>query len=303
LINDGTGKFTRKRTAFDMIGMVTDAQWTDLNNDQQPDIILVGEWMPIKVYLNMSTGFEDATDMYFPDSPSGLWSSLIIDDFNNDGKVDLLAGNIGENTPFKFSDKEPGTLVYADFDGNGSIDPFFNFYIQGKSYPYVSRDELNDQIYSMRKKFLSYAQYASAGMNDIFSKEDLAKAITLTANQQKTGLFFQQDGKFSMQNNLPIQAQFAPNKIMVKEDFDGDGTNEVLLLGNQTLNRLKMGAIQANRGNIFKFNIDASPTFMHLTKSGLNIEGDVKSALTLMVDGKRILLVGASDQALQAYSY
>lgn len=303
LINDGTGKFTRKRTAFDMIGMVTDAQWTDLNNDQQPDIILVGEWMPIKVYLNMSTGFEDATDMYFPDSPSGLWSSLIIDDFNNDGKVDLLAGNIGENTPFKFSDKEPGTLVYADFDGNGSIDPFFNFYIQGKSYPYVSRDELNDQIYSMRKKFLSYAQYASAGMNDIFSKEDLGKAITLTANQQKTGLFFQQDGKFSMQKNLPIQAQFAPNKIMVKEDFDGDGTNEVLLLGNQTLNRLKMGAIQANRGNIFKFNIDASPTFMHLTKSGLNIEGDVKSALTLMVDGKRILLVGASDQALQAYSY
>jgi hypothetical protein len=251
----------------------------------------------------MSTGFEDATDMYFPDSPSGLWSSLIIDDFNNDGKVDLLAGNIGENTPFKFSDKEPGTLVYADFDGNGSIDPFFNFYIQGKSYPYVSRDELNDQIYSMRKKFLNYAQYASAGMNDIFSKEDLGKAITLTANQQKTGLFFQQDGKFSMQKNLPIQAQFAPNKIMVKEDFDGDGTNEVLLLGNQTLNRLKMGAIQANRGNIFKFNIDASPTFMHLTKSGLNIEGDVKSALTLMVDGKRILLVGASDQALQAYTY
>ncbi|MFN5325595.1 MAG: VCBS repeat-containing protein [Bacteroidota bacterium] len=303
LINDGTGKFTRKRTAFDMIGMVTDAQWTDLNNDQQPDIILVGEWMPIKVYLNMSTGFEDATDMYFPDSPAGLWSSLIIDDFNNDGKVDLLAGNIGENTPFKFSDKEPGTLVYADFDGNGSIDPFFNFYIQGKSYPYVSRDELNDQIYSMRKKFLNYAQYASAGMNDIFSKEDLGKAITLTANQQKTGLFFQQDGKFSLQKNLPIQAQFAPNKIMVKEDFDGDGTNEVLLLGNQTLNRLKMGAIQANRGNIFKFNIDASPTFMHLTKSGLNIEGDVKSALTLMVDGKRILLVGASDQALQAYSY
>lgn len=119
----------------------------------KPDLILVGEWMPIMVYLNMGTGFEDATDVYFPNAPSGLWSSLLLNDFNHDGKMDLLAGNIGENTPFKFSAKEPGTLFYADFDGNGSIDPFFNFYIQGISYPYVSRDELNEQIYAMRKNF------------------------------------------------------------------------------------------------------------------------------------------------------
>ncbi|MFN4976799.1 MAG: VCBS repeat-containing protein [Bacteroidota bacterium] len=303
LVNDGKGKFTRQRTSFDMIGMVTDAQWTDLNNDQKPDLILVGEWMPIMVYLNMGTGFEDATDVYFPNAPSGLWSSLLLNDFNHDGKMDLLAGNIGENTPFKFSAKEPGTLFYADFDGNGSIDPFFNFYIQGISYPYVSRDELNEQIYAMRKKFLSYAQYASATMNDIFSKEDLGKAIVLSANHQQTALFFQQDGKFSMQKNIPLQAQFAPNKIMVKEDIDDDGNPEILLLGNQTSNRLKMGAIQANRGHAFKINKDGFPAYIHQTKSGLNIEGDVKSALTLKVDGKRILLVGASDQPLQAYAY
>ena len=303
LINDGKGTFTRQRTAFDMIGMVTDAQWRDLNNDQLPDIILVGEWMPIKVYLNLKTGFEDATDTYIPNSPTGLWSSVIINDFNSDGKIDFLAGNIGENTPFTFSDKEPGTLVYADFDGNGSIDPFFNFFIQGKSYPYVSRDELNDQIYAMRKKFLSYAQYAGATMNEIFSKEDLGKAITLQATKQQTTLFSQKNGTFTEQHDLPIQAQFAPNKIMLKEDFDHDGKEEVLLLGNQTLNRLKMGAIQANRGNLFKFNLEGSPEYIPLTKSGLNIEGDVKSALTLIVDGKKILLVGSSDQPLQAYTY
>jgi hypothetical protein len=303
LINDGKGVFTRQRTAFDMIGMVSDAQWTDLNNDRLPDMILVGEWMPIKVYVNIKTGFEDATDTYIPNSPTGLWSSVMLSDFNDDGKTDLLAGNIGENTPFKFSAKEPGTLVYADFDGNGSIDPFFNFYVQGKSYPYVSRDELNDQIYAMRKKFLSYSQYAGATMNDIFSKEDLGKAITLDASTQLTTLFSQKNGKFSTQHQLPIQAQFAPNKIMLKEDFDHDGKEEVLLLGNQTMNRLKMGAIQANRGNLFKFNTEGSLEYIPLTKSGLNIEGDVKSALTLVVDGKKILLVGSSDQPLQAYSY
>ena len=171
LINDGSGKFSRKKTAFDLIGMVTDAQWMDMNSDKRPDIVLVGEWMPIKVYLNLPDGFEDASETYLPNALAGFWSSLTISDFNHDGKPDLLAGNIGENTPFKFSEKEPGTLYYADFDGNGSIDPFFNFFIQGQSYPYVSRDELNEQIYAMRKKFLSYGQYANATMKDIFSKE------------------------------------------------------------------------------------------------------------------------------------
>jgi hypothetical protein len=140
-------------------------------------------------------------------------------------------------------------------------------------------------------------------MLEIFSKEDLGKAITLQATKQQTTLFSQKNGTFAEQHDLPIQAQFAPNKIMLKEDFDHDGKEEVLLLGNQTLNRLKMGAIQANRGNLFKFNQGGSAEYIPLTKSGLNIEGDVKSALTLMVDGKKILLVGSSDQPLQAYTY
>lgn len=303
LINDGKGKFIRQRTAFDMLGMITDAQWTDLNNDKRPDIVLVGEWMPIKVYLNLSTGFEDATDYYIPDSPSGFWLSLIINDLDNDGKPDIMAGNIGENTPFKFSDKEPGTLVYTDFDGNGSIDPFFNFYIQGRSYPYVSRDELNDQIYSMRKKFLSYGQYAGATMNDIFSKEDLDKSVTLSASQQQTTIFIQKNGKYFIEKKLPIQSQFSPTRVILKEDFDHDGNHELLLLGNQTLNRLKMGAIQGNRGIVLSTFKQGVFEYLQQIKTGLNIEGDVKSALTLLVDGKKILLVGASDQSLQAYSY
>ena len=118
LINDGKGKFTRLNTAFDMIGMVADAQWTDLNDDKKPDIIITGEWMAIKVYINTVNGFEDLTDNYIPNSPSGFWSSLILHDLNNDGKLDIIAGNIGQNTPFQFSDQEPGTMIYTDFDGN-----------------------------------------------------------------------------------------------------------------------------------------------------------------------------------------
>ena len=303
LINDGKGNFTRKKTAFDLIGMVTDAQWIDLNNDKKLDIILVGEWMPIKIYINTINGFEDATDEFIPDSPSGLWSSLIVKDLNDDGKVDLLLGNIGSNTPFKFSKNEPGTLTYADFDGNGSIDPFFNFYVQGISYPYVSRDELNDQIYAMRRKFLNYNQYASATMYDIFSKDELKQSITLTATEQKTIALIQKNGKFVLTQNLPMETQFSMNRVILSDDFDKDGYEEILLLGNQTANRLKMGAIQANKGMLLKQRADQSFEYVNQVKSGLNIQGDVKSALTLKVDGKRVLLIGASDQPLQAYSY
>lgn len=303
LINNGQGVFTRKKTAFDLIGMVSDAQWTDLNNDKKPDLLLVGEWMPIKVYINTNTGFEDATEDYFPVAPSGLWSSLLVKDLNNDGKLDLFIGNIGKNTPFKFSEKEPGTLTYADFDGNGSLDPFFSYYIQGKSYPYVSRDELNDQMYAMRKKFLSYAQYANALLTDIFSKEELQRAITLYATDQESKIFIQKDGKFHSSSSLPLQAQFSLNRMIVSEDFDGDGKDELLLMGNQSSNRLKMGAIQANKGCLLKFSTTNSAESVNQVASGLNIQGDVKSALTLTVNGKKIILVGASDQPLQAYSY
>jgi hypothetical protein len=286
-----------------MIGMVSDAQWTDLNNDKKPDIIIVGEWMPISVYLNQDNGFEDATEKYIPNSPSGFWSTILIKDLNNDGKDDLMIGNIGQNTPFKFSDKEPGTLIYADFDGNGSIDPFFNYFIQGRSYPYVSRDELNEQIYAMRKKFLSYGQYASATMSDIFSKEDLDKGVALVANEQRTTSFINQGGRFIAQHNLPIQSQFSLNKVLVAEDVDSDGSEELLLLGNQTSNRLKMGAIQANRGVLLKKTGQGSFEYVKQSKSGLNIIGDVKSALTLKVNGKNIILVGANEQSLQAFEY
>jgi len=303
LLNDGNGKFTRTRTAFDLIGMVTDAQWTDFNNDKKPDIIIAGEWMPIKIYIQTNNGFEDATDEYIPNSPSGFWSLLSLHDMNHDGKPDIVAGNIGQNTPFHISEKEPGTMVYADFDGNGSIDPFFNFFVQGISYPYVSRDELNDQIYSMRKKFLNYQQYANATMNEIFTTEELSRAITLSANEQRTIVFLQKENHFVPAPELPIQTQFSLNRILLTDDVDKDGTEELLLLGNQTNNRLKMGAIQANKGCLLKQHNDGSMEYVDQVKSGLKIQGDVKSALTLKVDGQNILLVGATNQPLQAYKY
>jgi hypothetical protein len=303
LINDGQGRFTKQAAAFNYAGMVTDAQWHDINGDGRPDLFLVGEMMPISVYLNLPGGFEDATANYFENAPSGLWSAIRVRDMDGDGKVDILAANAGRNLPFRVSASEPAELLYADFDNNGSVDPFFCFYIQGRSYPYVSRDELNEQIYAMRRKFTSYAQYADATVTDILSPEELKKAVKLSINEQETLLLLQRNGRFTEKMPLPVQAQFSYIKHIVDLDANGDGIGDLLLLGNQTPNRLKMGAIQANSGCLLLGMGKGRFGYAQQPLSGLRVKGDVKSVVPIRVKDRKVLLIGASDKNLQAYEY
>ena len=210
LQNDGKGTFTVVETPFSAIGMVTDAKWADMDNDGRADLVLCGEFMPVKVYQNTTAGFVDKTDQYFTNPASGFWFSLAIADVNGDGKNDIIAGNLGTNSQIKTSVQEPADLLYADFDDNGSIDPFFCFYIQGKTYPFVSRDELNDQIYGMRRKFAYYKDYANATAADIFPADALAKAQKLSVTETNSVCYLSNGTASFTTYVLPIQAQFAP---------------------------------------------------------------------------------------------
>ncbi|MBE7178963.1 MAG: VCBS repeat-containing protein, partial [Mucilaginibacter polytrichastri] len=300
LHNTGKGKFEVVKTAFDEAGMITSAQWLDLNNDKKPDLILAGECTPVKVFINGKENFIDQTAQYFASDTHGLWFSTATADLNGDGKTDLIAGNLGRNSQVQVYDKESSTLYYADFDGNGSIDPFFVRYIQGKSYPFVSRDELNEQIYPMRKKFTSYKAYADAGISDIFSAEELAKAKKLTVSENRTLAFLNKDGRY-VSVQLPLEAQFSVVSKIIVQDFNGDGKTDVLLLGNKTDNRLKLGSIDANYGCLLMGKGDGTFTYMPQTQSGLSITGDVKSAEVITINKKPYLVVGAANEPLQWY--
>ena len=122
--------------------MVTDAVFADINNDKQQDLIVAGEWMPVKVFINQNGKFTDASAKYIQFASNGWWNKILTADFNHDGYTDIVLGNVGLNTQFKASKREPMTLVYKDFDNNGNIDPLVCYYIQGKSYPMASRDDL-----------------------------------------------------------------------------------------------------------------------------------------------------------------
>jgi enediyne biosynthesis protein E4 len=306
LRNDGAGKFTDVSSSAlpskGALGMITDAAWTDVNEDGSPDLVLVGEWMPITVLINGNNhqSFTNETLSYFKHAYSGFWNVLRFDDLDSDGDLDLVAGNLGLNSQIQASDSYPAEIYFADFDKNGSVDPFVNYYIQGKSYPDVSRDMLLDQIYPMRKKFTSYESYSDAGMKDIFTASELSEAKKLTMNTPHTLLFENNRGKF-MPHDLPIQAQFSPVNSITLVDVNEDSIKDILLFGNNSNARLKYGRIDANYGTVLINRGNFSFQFLQNTSSGLQVTGDVKTSIAFRLQNELYLLLGINRGLLSAY--
>jgi enediyne biosynthesis protein E4 len=300
LVNNGKGQFTAAAVPFSNIGMVTDAQWVDLDKDGRKDLVLCGEFMPVTVFMNTPAGFVDKTSMYFDKPANGFWFTLQVADLDQDGYDDIIAGNLGLNSCLHVSEKEPGVLYYADFDSNGSIDPFFTYYIQGESYPFVSRDELNEQIYPMRKIFTSYAAYSTATINDIFTKEELAKAGRLQVTETRSQAFLNKNGKM-VPIELPMQAQFSAVTNIIADDFNGDGKKDLLLFGNHSDNRLKLGCIDASYGCLLTGDGKGNFTYVNQPRSGLDIKGDVKAAVELKTSNAKFIIAGVCNSAMQFY--
>ncbi|PMD94429.1 RNA-binding protein [Siphonobacter sp. BAB-5405] len=301
LINDGKGHFSDQTAklapALARMGMVSDAAWLDLNQDQKPDLILVGEWMPVTAFVSNGSTWTDQTSTYFPKAYRGWWNKLLLEDINGDGRMDLLVGNQGLNTQCKVSDREPAELVYKDFDDNGSIDPILSFYIQGKSYPYVTRDELLDQISMMRTRFPDYKSYAETTLTDIFTPEELEGSTKLSANTLKTTLFVRTAKGNFQEQALPIQTQMAPVFTITSLDFDQDGKKDLLLCGNVNKARLRFGNCDANYGVLLKGNGKGQFQYVPQQQSGFALRGDVRSVLPW---GNQ-LLIGINQKGLQAY--
>lgn len=303
LINEGNGNGSSPRfkdntpEELKNIGMITDAAFVDLNKDKKQELVVVGEWMPITVFENENGKLADKTENYFDRKLSGWWNKLTVEDLNGDGSPDLLVGNLGLNSQCKVSDKQPAELYYKDFDDNGSIDPILCTYIQGKSYPYLTRDELLEQVPTKRPKFTSYDSYSNATLTDIFGEDELKDAKKLEVNCLKTVLLIQNiQGKFE-EKALPIEVQFAPIYTIIVTDYDKDGKKDLVMCGNLNKARLKFGKYDANYGLLLKG--DGKGQFISIPQrqSGFNLQGDVRSALLM----KDQILFGINQQGIRAF--
>ncbi len=301
LVNDGKGHFTDETTKYNPslknIGMVTDAAWVDMNGDKKLDLVLVGEWMPVTVFENTNGKLTDATSKYFDKKYTGWWNCLQVSDINHDGHPDLIAGNLGLNTQCRVTDREPAAMYYKDFDDNGSIDPILCFYIQHKTYPYVSRDELLDQISMMRTRFPDYKSYADATIDKIFTPEEMKGAKQLTANYLSTACFMSNSQGKLHSVSLPLEAQYSPVYTITSFDYDHDGNEDLLLCGNINHGRLRFGKYDANYGVLLKGNGKGNYQYISQQQSGFNLLGDVRNVLSI----KDVLLFCMDEGRLKAY--
>jgi hypothetical protein len=301
LINDGKGQFSDKTKDYSSeistLGMVSDAAWVDLDGDKNKELIIVGEWMPLSVYALKNGKMINATAEFFDADLYGLWNSITIADLNKDGKPDFLFGNIGLNHQLKASPERPTELFYSDFDKNGSIDPILCTYIMNQSYPFVTRDELLKQVVPLKKKFTDYATFATAKLENIFSKDEISNANKLKSSHFETMLYLSTKDKKYTRKVIPDIIQASSVYATAVIDVNNDGHIDVVAFGNDTYLPIKLGMMTANRGQVFLGDGQGNFTYLPQHLSGLNAQGDVRS---VVVNGNKVI-IGASGRELQTY--
>ncbi len=301
LINDGSGKFSMESSLLPSdgkIGMVSSSIVLDLNSDGFDDLILAGEFMSLTFLINTGSSLEDQSNQYLDENLSGWWGSLAKGDFDGDGDMDLLAGNFGLNSQFVANESKLLKLYSADFDQNGSIDPILECYIGDKAYPFPSRDELLDQMVSMRSKFTDYASYSVAQMDDLFSSEELDKAQVLSASTLES-YYLENTPEGFKATPLPKMLQAFPIYSILPIDVNKDGNLDFIAGGNQNFTRIRIGMIDAGFGMVTLGDGNGNFRVLNPNESGIKIKGDIKSTLALEDDS--IVLFGVSQGPVVSY--
>lgn len=290
-------------------GMITDALFTDFDSDGKVDLVVVGEFMPATFFRNEGGSFVRLTDTGV-EGNIGWWNSLVAGDFDHDGDIDYVAGNLGMNNPYHASHQYPLKVYAKDFDGNGSVDAILACYIreslanpdERKLFPVHFWDELNSQSPRFRQQFSRYKHYAKATMDKLLSPADLDGALILEANYFESSYIENLGGgKFAMKS-LPVLAQFAPVNGMVIDDVNGDGHPDVLVVGNDFGNEVFAGRLDALTGLILlgdgKGGFDALPS----EETGFLVRGDAKALVRLFDStGKEVFLATRNRDSLRVF--
>jgi len=291
------------------LGLVTDAIWTDFNDDQQVDLIIVGEWMPITFFKNENDQFINITGETGINSKIGWWKSITIGDFDYDGDVDYIAGNEGLNSWFKATDEEPITAYASDFDNNGRYDVVltsFGLSKDGsrKAFPVHFRSDLGKQLEMMKSKYTTYKAYSEATIKDMFTPDELEKAQKSMATWMASSYIENLgDGKFSI-SPLPTKAQLAPINSMLAEDFNHDGNLDLLVVGNNYSNSVFWGPMDAMNGLVLLGNGQGGFTCHEYTETGFFVPGDARSLAKLkQSNGKDLFIASQNRDSLKVFEW
>jgi len=299
LLRNDNGKFTEVQPGiFENIGMVNDMIWTDIDSDQDLDMMMVGEWMSPQILENNNGTF--AKSAALENMPlNGLWQTLIASDIDHDGDMDYLLGNWGLNTKLKASAEHPLQLYHKDFDQNGLTETIIAMEKDGKYYMPYGLDELSAQLNQMRKKFPQYKDYAGKSIDEIFSKEELDSASLLEVHTLSSGYLENNNGKFSFRA-FDKELQTAPIRAMLSYDFNEDDRTEVLVGGNYFGITPYHGRFDA-MGGMLMLNQDK---ILDSDEIGLNLsQKSVKDFSIIKIANKSYLIVTINNSEIELYEF
>jgi len=294
LRNDGKGLFSLLQSGPVFSGMITSAQWGDLDADGWPDLVLAGEWMAPTIYRN-NKGFLKKMQVPSLDSLQGWWHSLALTDLDGDGDEDLVIGNQGMNTRHCPSPAYPLALYIADFDRNGKQDPLLAYHTPDGIYPIPLRDELLRQIPGFKKQFVRHRDYAGKTIDRLIDRKMLDNCRVLTAGFFSS-IAVENLGNFQFSwKKLPREAQFSPIHAICAIDLDADARPDLVTGGNQFDSAPYFGTYDADLGLVMR----GSPGFLFQTmtpqESGLRIQGQIRAIQALSIQGNMHLLLAVVD--------
>ena len=303
LQNNGKGVFTditdEIAPQFRKLGMVTDAVWTDYNNDKKLDLIITGDWMPISIFKNENDHFVPQTKEADLENSTGWWSSIAQADFDKDGDMDYIVGNLGLNYKSQATEKEPFEVYAKDFDNNGSLDIVLSYYNDGVLYPVRGRSCSSGQNPEVAKKFPNYNLFAVADVTSVYGKEDLKDALHYQA-KVFTSSYVENlgNGKFKV-SALPNLAQLSSiNKTLI-EDYDGDGNLDCVIAGNLYESEIETTRNDSSIGLFLKGDGHGNFTAKSRIESGFFAPGNVKDMVTVtQKDDSKLIITASNREAL-----
>jgi hypothetical protein len=305
--NDGKGNFkdvTDTVAPFlKKFGLVKQATWADMDGDHVADLIVAAEWAPITILLNKKNKLVPLSlEGSGLDKSNGWWNIVQAADFDKDGDLDLIAGNLGTNSRLKASEKEPVKMFVADFDKNDSIDQILSHFVHGVEYPFHTRDEMTKQMPYLKKRYLSYHKFSEATLHDMYPEDLLKTAIEYDVyNFQTSYIENLGNGKFQVKA-LPKLAQFSTVNALVIEDFNGDGNEDVLAAGNFYPINIQMGRNDASYGVLLLGDGKGHFRAMGPGQSGISLKGEIRSMRKIKVGARQQYMAVRNNNTVEFFA-